>query len=791
MSEVEGSGFGVRLRQLRERAGLTQEDLAVRAGVTAKGIAALERGRRQRPYPHTVAALADALGLAGAERAAFMNRTRPSGETPGAVPPAAPGLTLALPPRPATPIIGRAAEVTESAALIRAATRLLTLTGPGGIGKTRLALATAAELADAFPDGIAFVPLAPLTDPALVLPTIGAALGLADTGTLERLAAIQAAIGDRALLLILDNYEHLLASAPLIADLLFACPHLHLLVTSRAPLRLRGEREYAVLPLDLPDLRHYPTLAELDSNPAIALFTARAREVSPDFALTRDNALALATICRRLDGLPLALELAAARLRLLAPTELLARLDRALPLLAGGARDLPARQRTMRDTVAWSYDLLTEAERALFRQFAPFGGGWTLSAAEAVATPVLDGDDLLELLANLVEQSLVVVESTQGGESRYRLLEPIREFAREKLAASGEEAATQERHARYYLTLAERAAPELERADHLRWMGTLARENDNIRATMAWALAHREGEFAAALGWSLQIFWVMRGYHREGRRWLEQVLAQGPLPPRPDAQARAALGLLARMTGDYDTAATQLELALERFRALGDTIPALMLLSRLGHVARFRGDHTRARALAEEGLTIARAIGDRTRIVWMLDVLVLVAMADGEYARAIALAEEALALIPLTGDLRYQAGMQANLAMAYLALGKFAQAARFARIGLERSQELMMRRNIARHLDNLAAVAASRGEMDDAARLFGAAEATRESEHHVHWHEADRALYGPAHAATRAALGEAAFATAWEEGKRLSPAELRAMALTLERATAATDPHTT
>lgn len=402
MSETENTGFGARLHQLRERAGLTQEALAVRAGLTAKGIAALERGRRQRPYPHTVAALADALGLTTEERSTFVDSTRPRGEAAASAPRTASGTAVMPPPRPATPIVGRASEVVAIAALLRApTTRLLTLVGSGGSGKTRLALAVAAELAADFPDGIAFVPLAPLTDPALVLPMIEAALGLVDTGARELFAAVRGTIGDRRLLLILDNCEHLLASAPTIAELLLACPRLQFLTTSRAPWRLRGEREYPVFPLGLPDLRHFPTLAELENNPAIALFTARAREVSPDFALTRDNALSLAAICRRLDGLPLALELAAARLRLLTPNELLARLDHALPLLAGGARDLPARQRTMRDTVAWSYDLLTPAERTLFRLLAPFVGGWALPAVEAVAAPMVDLDALLELLANL------------------------------------------------------------------------------------------------------------------------------------------------------------------------------------------------------------------------------------------------------------------------------------------------------------------------------------------------------------------------------------------------------
>ncbi len=681
-------------------------------------------------------------------------------------------------PAPPTPLIGRDDDVAALVAALRGAAaaapaRLVTLTGPGGVGKTRLALAVAADVAAWFPDGVAFAPSPRWTIPRSSSRRSWRRSGCARPAAGRHARAARPSRGQH-LLLVLDNCEHLLDAAPDIADLLADCPGLAILATSRAPLRLRGEREWPVAPLAPPELARLPTAGEIAGNPAVRLFVERAREVAPGFALAQANAAAVAAICRRLDGLPLAIELAAARVRLLSPTEVLARLDRALPLLAGGGRDLPARQRTMRDAIAWSYDLLDPAGQALFRRLSVFAGGWELAAAEAVGAPV---GDVLGPLAGLVEQSLVVAVAEAGGGTRYRLLEPVGEYARERLEEGGEAEGARRRHAEYYLALAERAGPELAGPAQVAWLARLDREQDNVRAAMAWALAAPRLDIAARLGWALHIFWAMRGHHREGRRWLEAALARGGLPPAEEARAVAAVGLLARMEGDYETAMTHLGRALALFREQRDTPSILATLSRLGHAARLRGDYRRARTLAEEGLALAREVGDRARVVWMLDVLGLVALAEGDYARAAAVFAEALPLAEAEGDGRYLAGLQANLGAAALGQGRHAEAGARSRVGLELSAGLGLRRGVAINLDTLASVAAAAGQPGRAARLYGAAEALREAEGLAPWSPADRALHEPHLRPLRARLGEAAFTAAWAEGRALGLEGAVALAL--------------
>jgi predicted ATPase/DNA-binding XRE family transcriptional regulator len=562
-SSTSRRSFGALLKEQRLAAGLTQAALGERAGIAERTIQDLERGITL-PRRETVRRLSAALGLAPAEQADFESvspaprrRADPATSSTADLEPAS-YRPSALPISP-TDLLGREHELAEIRALLHAGARLVTLTGPGGVGKTRLAIQIAALLAagaaPACQHGVVMVELASITDPTLVPGAIAKMLGVHDSNGRLPLEIVQAHLRDRHLLLVLDNVEQVLPAASTIAALLAACPGLTVLATSREPLRIRGEREYQVRPLAVPDARQLERSAGLAEHAAIALFVERARAIQADFALTPETLSTIAAICARLEGLPLAIELAAARTRLLSPSAILGRLEHRLPVLTGGSRDLPARQQTLRDAIAWSYGLLSEGECRLLRRLAVFGGGWSLEAAETVAGdgswvmghrgsetqslspntqhPTPNTLDVLELLA---AKSLIRRCDDVAGEPRFDMLETIREYAQERLEESGEAQVVRRRHADYFVTLAERSRLGLRSAVRPSWLGRLKAEHDNFHVVLRWIVEQDEPGLALRFSRALAHFWDSPGYHTEGQTFMDAAFR----PPAADVKPPGA-----------------------------------------------------------------------------------------------------------------------------------------------------------------------------------------------------------------------------------------------------------
>jgi predicted ATPase/serine/threonine protein kinase len=714
-----------------------------------------------------------------------------------------------------TPFVGREKETAAAKELLlRKAVRLLTITGPGGIGKTRLALQVASGMLDAFPRGIYFVSLAAVNDAGLVASVIAQTLGLRESGGQPSFDILKEYLQNslRApMLLLLDNFEHLLTAAPMLAQLLAVGPNLKVLVTSRAALHVYGEYEFPVPSLTVPDSQALPPVEALSQYSAVALFIQRAVAVRPDFELTKENAAAVAEICARLDGLPLAIELAAARVKLLSLSAMRARLASRLQLLTGGARDLPARQQTLRAAIDWSYDLLNPAEQNLFKRLSVFVGGCTLEAAEAVCNIKNDlGLDLLDGMASMVDESLIQQLEPAEGESRFVMLETIREYALEKLEEGGDYIRSKRAHAAYYLVLAEEEASADSGSGNTEWLDRFEIEHDNFRAALEWLTESGDPEWGLRLGAALFRFWETREYLAEGRERLVKLLKRETAAARTKSRARTlfAAGVLAGGQGDYAAADTligeslQIARELEDKRSIAISLNALAVhardqgnldrsrllfeetlglwrevadplaiarsVSNLANVVRLQGDYTRARSLYEECLSIFGDLGDRTGIAWSLNYEGDVARDQGDTAAARSLYERSLAAFREVGDRWGIAGSLADLGNLARDLGDFAAAHPLYCESIKIFQELTHKRGIARLLEGFACLAAAESQPERALRLAGAAAALRQSLG-APLTPAEHAKLGRILETARQAIASTAGATAWLEGWATPP----------------------
>jgi non-specific serine/threonine protein kinase len=722
-------------------------------------------------------------------------------------------------PVPLTPFIGRKAEIAAVERLLkREDVRLLTLTGPGGTGKSRLALKVADKLQGEFSDGVFFIALEPITDSNLVTSVIAQTLGVKESGDVSLADALKKYLRTKRMLLILDNFEHVVPAAPLVSIILMNAPGIVFLVTSRAALHLSGEYEFQVPPLHLPDLESLPPVSDLMACSSVALFTQRAMAAKSDFSLTDRNARAVAEICTRLDGLPLAIELAAARIKLLPPQAMLVRLESPFKLLTGGARDVPARQRTMRETIAWSYDLLEKPEQSLFRRLAVFIGGFTLEAAEAICNAESGcGIEIHDGVASLVDKSLLQQIEQAGGEPRFVMLETIREYGLECLKANGEKEIFRRRHADFFLQLAERAEPELGSAEQPAWLAYLEHEHDNFRAALQWSLDEGQLEVSLRLAASLWWFWYLHGHYREGRAWLDKVLAEGN-DQRTTHRSRALIGAgglaflqceyslsekllgeglaLARERVDLESIATSLQLLGSCAREQGDYNRAIELhqeslqlwremdnkrgiarsLNYIGFASWLDGDFERTATVCEETLGLFRALGDKEGIIWSLLNMSAVMYYRKKHDEAVSLCNESLALSEGIG---YKEGIAWSLNIwgnIERRRKQFEPSKTMLRESLELHYELQDRWRVASVLESLAAIAFEQEKPERSVRLLGAAEALRAAVGTplppVEHEDRDRYLK-----MARSALGEEKFTTLRREGQTMPVEQIIVYAL--------------
>src|SRR6266516_2938208 len=676
-----------------------------------------------------------------------------------------------------TSLVGREQDVATIATLLKNPDiRLLTLVGTGGIGKTRLALQVATAMRPDFDDGICFVPLAPVSDPKLVFPAIARELGLQEVGMQPVFEQVKFWLADKHLLLLLDNFEQLPMATPLVEDLLASCPLLKIVVTSRAVLHLQGEHEYPVAPLTLPDLKQLPTSEDLPHYTAVALFVQRAQAVLPTFQLTPSTASAVAEICVQLDGLPLAIELAAARVKLLPPQALLARLSRRFEVLTSKARSLPVRQQTLRNTLKWSYDLLDAQEQRLFRRLAVLVGRWTLEAVEAVCYDTQQGGtSVLDGVASLLDKSLLLQVEEDREEPRFFMLTTVREYGLECLHESGEAEHIQRAHARYFLALAEEAETQYWGAQATAVLERLEREFKDLRAALSWLVESGEIELALRLGAALWWFWYARGHLSEGRQWLERALSRSAgVEDSVRAKALISVGWFAYQQKDFDRAETLLSESLEVYRLLGDKPYIAASLYRLGLVTWAKGNYPAAQALAEEVMALYNEVGEKGGIADSLLLLSLAITEQGEYARARALAEQALALFREIGDQWAIAYTLIGLARVVLLQGDVESAHILAVESFAIAVALDYKGGIASCLEQLAEIVAARGQFAWAALLWGASENLREIIA-IPLGSTERTNYERAVAEVRARLGVEACRAAWAKGRSMTPEQALAM----------------
>lgn len=843
------ASFGQWLKQRRKALDLTQEDLAERIGCSDVTIRKIEAGVR-RPSKQVAELLVEYLKIPPDEQEAFISFAR-TGSLAGALlsltpqSHAADAHSPAQPtpnnlPAPANPLIGREQETAAATDLIRQErVRLLTLTGPPGIGKTSLSIHLALGLMDDFPDGIFFVQLAPMADPGLVAGTIAQTLGVMEVGEQPLLAGLLHFLQGKQILLVLDNFEQLLGLKPnsvegatIVAEVLSACPTVKVMVTSRAALNLRSERQFPVQPLGLPEEKGHPSPQVIAQAPAVNLFIERAQSVDPNFTLDDDNASVVAAICTRLDGLPLAIELAAARINLLSLTEIQARLDNRLGLLVGGPRDLPPRHRMLRDAIEWSYDLLDASEQALFRRLGVFVGGFTLSSVEGVCNS--EGKlpmEVLEGLGSLLSKSLLQRrrehQGASGSDARFSMLETLREYALQRLTTSGEEEAIRRAHAEYFLALAEAGDVQLRGPEQTEWLERLETEHGNFRAAMSWALVQGEVELGLRLAGELGWFWELHGHYTEGRERLASALAL--YPPRSAQEGRTAVaaralnsaGRLAYDQGDIRNGRILLDEALSIATELDDKWLMLLTLHNLGNVAAAEGNEPLARTYYEESLVAARELGDPWGLAWALmgmgyicinnsdyekariyfeeslevrrgmrdkwgiarsfTELGAVARLQGDYHKARALYEDALAIHDELGHKGWVSNSMYSLGHVALHLGEYTKAEEQFKDAIRFYTESGDTVSAASCIAGFGLVAYYRSDHRRAATLFGAAGSIHRVSNY-HMEAFDRTEFESAINSLReAATNDRVIAGAWSYGEEMTLEQAIAYALQLDR----------